>query len=105
MWDAEMVPYCGGTYRVLKRVSRIIDEKTGLMKRELENVFVRDELYKREIVAHAAPSPQEIAEGMARIVKEVQVLSFLVRSESEGASLAHMLSKCKTDSVLQNIAR
>ena len=31
-WDAEMVHYCGGTYRVLKRVSRIIDEKTGKMQ-------------------------------------------------------------------------
>ena len=30
-WDAELVPYCGGTYRVLKRVTRIIDEKTGKM--------------------------------------------------------------------------
>jgi hypothetical protein len=30
-WDAEMVPYCGGTYRVLQRVRRIIDEKTGRM--------------------------------------------------------------------------
>jgi len=35
-WDVEMVPYCGGTYRVLKRVTRIIDEKTGLM-REMKN--------------------------------------------------------------------
>jgi hypothetical protein len=34
MWfDAEMVPYCGGTYRVLDRVSRIINEKTGKMLR------------------------------------------------------------------------
>src|SRR5882672_5761802 len=30
-WDAELVPYCGGTYRVLKRVSRLIDEKTAKM--------------------------------------------------------------------------
>jgi hypothetical protein len=30
-WDAELVPYCGGTYRVLRRVSRIIDEKNGKM--------------------------------------------------------------------------
>jgi hypothetical protein len=28
-FDAEMVPFCGGTYRVLRRVRRIIDEKTG----------------------------------------------------------------------------
>ena len=31
-WDAEEVPYCGGTYRVLKRVTKIIDEKTGKMQ-------------------------------------------------------------------------
>ncbi len=30
-WDAELVPYCGGTYRVLKSVTKIIDEKTGKM--------------------------------------------------------------------------
>jgi hypothetical protein len=27
----ELVPYCGGTYRVSERVSRILDEKTGKM--------------------------------------------------------------------------
>jgi len=30
-WDAELVPYCGGTYRVLKSVTEVIDEKTGKM--------------------------------------------------------------------------
>lgn len=35
-WDAEMVPYCGGTYRVLKRVTTIVDEKTGKMM-EMKN--------------------------------------------------------------------
>jgi hypothetical protein len=44
-FDAEAVPYCGGTYRVLSRVSRILDEKTGKLinlKNEsiiLEGVF------------------------------------------------------------------
>ena len=28
-FDAEMVPYCGKTFRVLKRVKRIVNEKTG----------------------------------------------------------------------------
>jgi len=32
-WDAELVPYCGGEYRVLKRVSQLIDEKNGRMLR------------------------------------------------------------------------
>jgi hypothetical protein len=31
-WDAEMVPYCGQTHRVLKRVNRIVDEKSGRMQ-------------------------------------------------------------------------
>jgi hypothetical protein len=31
-FDAEEVPYCGGEYKVLRRVSKIIDEKTGLMQ-------------------------------------------------------------------------
>ena len=30
-FDAEMVPYCGRTVRVLKRVKRILNEKTGKM--------------------------------------------------------------------------
>jgi hypothetical protein len=31
-FDAEMVPFCGGTYRVLNRVTRIVNEKTGKMQ-------------------------------------------------------------------------
>jgi len=30
-WDAELLPYCGGTYRVLRRVTRQIAERTGKM--------------------------------------------------------------------------
>jgi hypothetical protein len=32
-FDPEMAPYCGGTYRVLRRVERIIDEGSGRMLR------------------------------------------------------------------------
>jgi len=31
-WDAELVPYCGGTYKVLKRVTKLIGERTGKME-------------------------------------------------------------------------
>jgi len=42
-FDAEMVPYCGGTYRVLKRVNKIIDEKTGRMaKMKTESIILED---------------------------------------------------------------
>ena len=30
-WDAELTPYCGGTYTVLQRVNKIISEGTGKM--------------------------------------------------------------------------
>ncbi len=46
-FDAEMVPFCGGTYRVRTRVSHILNEKTGKMMNMkndciiLENVFCR----------------------------------------------------------------
>ena len=32
-FDAELMPYCGGIYRVRARVERFIDEQTGYMKR------------------------------------------------------------------------
>lgn len=35
-WDAELVPYCGGTFRVLHRVAKFINEKTGEMQ-EMKN--------------------------------------------------------------------
>jgi len=31
-WDAEEVPFCGETHRVLKRVTKIINERTGKMR-------------------------------------------------------------------------
>jgi len=46
-FDAEMVPFCGGTYRVRARVERMVNEKTGKMIKMkndciiLENVFCR----------------------------------------------------------------
>lgn len=42
-FDAESVPFCGGTYRVLKRVCKIVDEKTGkLIKLKNESIMLED---------------------------------------------------------------
>jgi hypothetical protein len=41
-WDAELVPYCGGTYQILRRVSKIIDEKTGKMVKMKNPCIVLD---------------------------------------------------------------
>jgi hypothetical protein len=42
-FDVEMLPYCErGTYRVLSRVERIIDEKTGRLIRLPNPCFILD---------------------------------------------------------------
>ena len=46
-FSAEMVPYCGGTYRVLDRVDRILDEKTGRMLRMKQACIILDQVVCR----------------------------------------------------------
>jgi hypothetical protein len=41
-FDGEMVPYCGGTYTVLSRVDRIVDERTGRMLRFPNSCIILD---------------------------------------------------------------
>ncbi len=43
LWfDTEMVPYCGRTFRVLRRVEKIIDEKTGKLIRMPNDCLILD---------------------------------------------------------------
>jgi len=45
MWfDAEMVPYCGKSYRVLDRVNSIVDEKTGKLVHLKNDCIVLDKV-------------------------------------------------------------
>jgi hypothetical protein len=52
LFDAEMLRYCGGIYRVLRQVHRIIDEKTGKMLKMkfpciiLEGVSCRSDFHR-----------------------------------------------------------
>ncbi|MEZ4456877.1 MAG: hypothetical protein R2882_10060 [Gemmatimonadales bacterium] len=46
LWfDIEQVPFCGGEYRVLKRVDRIVSEKTGRMLHFKSDCIVLDGVY------------------------------------------------------------
>jgi parvulin-like peptidyl-prolyl isomerase len=83
-----------------RRLGLAEDARTRLMRQELENLFVRDELYRREIVARTTPSQQEMTVGMSRFVKENKVISFLVRTEADGEKLSRVLRRCKSDSVM-----
>ena len=51
-WDAEMVPYCGKTYRVLKRVSRIINERTGEMQEMKTPCIILDSVVCQSRYSH-----------------------------------------------------
>jgi hypothetical protein len=42
LFDSEMLKYCGGTYRVLKRVNQIVDEKTGRMLKMKSSCIILD---------------------------------------------------------------
>ncbi len=44
-WDAEMVPFCGRTYRVLSRVTRLIDERNGKMLEVKSPCIILDEVF------------------------------------------------------------
>jgi hypothetical protein len=42
LFDAEMLKYCGGTFRVLKRVNQIVDEKNGKILRMKSSCIILD---------------------------------------------------------------
>ncbi len=44
-FDAEQVPYCGGTYRVRTRVTQIINERTGKMMKMKNPCLILDDVY------------------------------------------------------------
>lgn len=44
-WDAEMLPYCGGVYRVAQRVGTIVDEKTGKMLKLKNEAIILEGAY------------------------------------------------------------
>jgi hypothetical protein len=46
-FDVEMVPYCGGTYRVRGRVERLIDERTGSMRKLSNDCILLDGVFCR----------------------------------------------------------
>jgi len=45
IFDKEMVPFCGGTYRVLRRINRLINEKTGRMQEMKTPAVILDSVF------------------------------------------------------------
>jgi hypothetical protein len=51
-FDAEMVPFCGGTYRVLRRVTKILDEKTGRLARMKTSSIILEGVFCQSRYSH-----------------------------------------------------
>jgi hypothetical protein len=94
VWDAELVPYCGGTYKVLKRVTKLIDEKTGKMMEMKTPCIILD-----SVVCQARYSDCRMLcpKSMYPYWREIWLERVTPRSEavsvSDEANLATMSSK------------
>lgn len=75
-----------------------------LMDRELENLFIRDALFKHEVTSAVHLGEDEIARGMRRLPFEFQVLSFLVRDKAQGTKLAAKLRTSGRKDILSNVS-
>ncbi len=87
--------------REAARVGLPEDNATRLSRRELENLFIRDALYKREVEEKAEPAEEETYAAMNRFRWELNVIAFGVRSENDGKALVQLLSRAKPDSILR----
>lgn len=79
------------------------DSVSRLTDRELENLFIRDALFKDEVSSRVFVSEDEIHAGLQRILHEFQVLSFLVKDRAAGNRLAARLRKVGHRNVLDSV--
>ncbi|MCX6121238.1 MAG: hypothetical protein NTX44_06425 [Ignavibacteriales bacterium] len=75
------------------------------MREGLENLFVRDELFKREVEANAKPTAEEVIAGIHRLEWKLKVVAFLVRSENDGKALVKHLRRNKTKNIFQGLPK
>jgi hypothetical protein len=85
-WDAELVPYCGGTYKVLKRVNRLVDEKTGKMLNMKTPCIVLDSVVCQ---ARYSASRMLCPKAMYPYWREVWLERAGVPAEQHAHSVAH----------------
>lgn len=70
-----------------------VDEQAQLKVREMEKLFVRDELFTREVKQKITVSQKEINEGLTRFAWQLHVAAVAVRDVPAGEALYGMLKK------------
>ena len=89
--DPEIVPYCNRTYRVLRRVEQIIDEKTGVMLRLKNDALILDGLVCQ---ARYAKYRRLCPRGYYQYMREI----WLERVDP-GTSEQHLATEVKTGNI------
>ncbi|MEX0602777.1 MAG: peptidylprolyl isomerase [Bacteroidota bacterium] len=80
------------------------DPSTLHMKKTLEKMFVKDQLYKREVVGRISLTEDDILNGLRRYSRELRVLAMAVRSEEAAKALAALLRQTPNlDSVVARV--
>ncbi len=69
------------------------DTETALMRKALEKMFVRDELYAQEVLSRVEVSREEIQQGLKKFALELRVVALPVLSESDAGLLYGELLK------------
>lgn len=69
------------------------DQQTELKIRTMEKMFVRDELFKREVKQKVTISEKEMQDGLAKFAWQLHIAAIAVKSRSDGDSLVRMLKK------------
>ncbi|HAP36870.1 MAG TPA: hypothetical protein DCQ28_13410 [Bacteroidetes bacterium] len=69
------------------------DQQTELKIRSMEKMFVRDELFKREVKQKVTVSEPEMRDGLAKFAWQLHIAAIAVKSRSDGDSLLRMLNK------------
>ena len=87
-FDAEVVPFCGGTYRVLKRVERIINEKTGKMMKLKASVILENVLCQARYSNDRMFCPRAIYQYMREIWLERVAPAPAVKPEKQPQEMA-----------------
>jgi hypothetical protein len=67
------------------------DPETVLMKKTLEKLLVKDELYRREVLGRVSVSEEEIKQGMDRFARELRVDVAASPSRSASEKLSRLL--------------
>ncbi len=88
------------------RLDLVEDEVSRRMKRGLENLLLRDELYRREVTEKSRPNNQQILNGIERFARQLEVLTVAVPDERAADAVIAAWKRVHTlDSIMQVMPR